>query len=98
MFLGPAPQIFDSGGLQQSLSISIPTELPSDANALARGHSESTNSKDLQGGLKEGDRGQPSQEVAPAEADFRKETKTVLRVTQETLWWEPLRKYVYTDR
>lgn len=42
--------------------------------------------------MKEGDRGQPSEEVAPAEADFRKETKnsaksntrdTVMRTLKE---------------
>lgn len=31
------------------------------------------------------DRGQASEDVAPAEADFRKETKAALRATQETL-------------
>ena len=43
---GPCPQIFDSGDLQQNLSICIATELPSGANALTQDHSESTDSQD----------------------------------------------------
>lgn len=82
---GPCPQIFDSGGLQQSLSICIPTELPSDANALARATVRALSKGPPRWLEGKGSRGQPSQEVAPAEADFQKGNKTVLRVTQETL-------------
>lgn len=86
---GPCPQIFDSGGLQQNLSICIPTELPSGAGALAQHHSESTDWQDpvlegqrpgIRGGGPSGGRLQKGN-GSSAESDTR---NTVMRALKET--------------
>lgn len=81
---GPHPQRFDSGGLQQSLSICIPNKLPSDANVLVQDHSESTDTKDPVAWGKGTEAHHQSRWLQERQTSERKQ-KIALRETQETL-------------